>query len=133
MTLKQIETVIKNEILKLNSVKMIYLFGSVLSETFNDESDIDCAIYCKESNFNKGFFLIKAEIEFVLKRDLDLVNIKTANPDFATEIIANGKLIYAQDQPFKDQFEMQVLSEYLTLEEDRAIVLENIYKTGRVF
>jgi len=62
-----------------------------------------------------------------------LVNIKTANPDFATEIIANGKLIYTQDQNFKDQFEIRILSEYMTLEEDRAIVLENIYKTGRIF
>ena len=131
--LKQIEQIIKKEILKLNSVKMIYLYGSVLSEAFNDESDIDCALYCNESDFNKGYLEIKPEIELTLKRDLDLVNIKTANPDFATEIIASGKLIYTKDQLFKDKFEMRILSEYLTLEEDRAIVLENIYKTGRVF
>ena len=133
MTLTQIQQVIKNEILKLKTIKMIYLYGSVLSEAFNDESDIDCAIYCNESDFKTGLFDIKPEIELILKRDLDLVNIKTANPDFATEIIANGKLIYTKDQLFKDQFEMKILSEYLTLEEDRAIVLENIYKTGRVF
>lgn len=133
MALKQIEQVIKKQILKLNSVKMIYLYGSVLSEAFNEESDIDCAIYCNESDFKTALFDIKPEIEIILKRDLDLVNIKTANPDFATEIIANGKLIYTQDQLFKDQYEMRILSEYLTLEEDRAIVLENIYKTGRVF
>ena len=130
MALKQIEQVLEKEILELKSVKMIYLYGSVLTEAFNDESDIDCAIYCNESDFKTGLFDIKPEIELTLKRDLDLVNIKTAHPDFATEIIANGKLIYTKDQLFKDQFEMRILSEYLTLEEDRAIVLENIYKTG---
>jgi len=112
---------------------MIYLYGSVLSEAFNEDSDIDCAIHCNEKDFKTALFDIKPEIEIILKRDLDLVNIKTANPDFATEIIANGKLIYTKDQIFKDQYEMKILSEYLTLEEDRAIVLENIYKTGRVF
>ena len=133
MTLKQIEQIIKTEFLKLKSVKMIYLYGSVLTEAFNNESDIDCAVYCDDQDFKTGLFEVKPEIEFILKRDLDLVNIKTANPDFATEIIANGKLIYTKDQLFKDEFEMRILSEYLTLEEDRAIVLENIYKTGRVF
>jgi len=133
MALKQIEQVIKSEIRKLKTVKMIYLYGSVLTKAFNNESDIDCAIYCNEMEYKTAFFGIKPEIELTLKKDLDLANIKTANPDFATEIIANGKLIYTQDQLFKDQFEMRILSEYLTLEEDRAIVLENIYKTGRVF
>ena len=131
--LKQLEQIIKKEMLKLNSLKMIYLYGSVLLQAFNNESDIDCAIHCNESDFKTGLFDIKPEIELTLKRDLDLVNIKTANPDFATEIIASGKLIYTKDQLFKDKFEMRILSEYLTLEEDRAIVLENIYKTGRVF
>src|SRR6056297_132977 len=101
MSLKQIEQIIKKEILKLNSVKMIYLYGSVLTEAFNNESDIDCALYCNESDFKTGLFDIKPEIELTLKRDLDLVNIKTAKPDFAIEIIANGKLIYTKDQIFK--------------------------------
>jgi predicted nucleotidyltransferase len=133
MPIKQIEEIIKKEILTIKTIKMIYLFGSVLTPAFNDNSDVDCAIYCDELDFAKSYYNTKTEIEFMIKRDLDFVNLKEADPTFATEIITTGKLLYAEDEDFKDRYEMNVLAEYLTLEEDRAIVMENIYNTGRVF
>jgi len=133
MEIKPVEESIKKEILKVDTVKLIYLYGSILTPAFNEESDIDCAIYCEKSVFNKAYYKTKTNIEFLLQRDVDLVNIKTADPAFATEIIYTGKLIYASEKAFKERFEMRIFAEYLTLEEDRAVVLEAVYKRGRVF
>jgi len=130
---KAVEETIKRELLKVKTVKLIYLYGSILTPAFHVESDIDCAVYCDEFVFDRVYYKTKTTIECLLQRDVDLVNIKTADPAFGTEIIYTGQLIYCTDEEFKERFEMKILAEYLTLEEDRAVILEKIYRRGRVF
>ncbi len=68
-----------------------------------------------------------------MQRDIDLINFKEIDTNFAAEIIAEGSNIYAINQDFQAEYEMRILSKYLTLEEDRRIVIEEIYKRGSVY
>jgi hypothetical protein len=53
--------------------------------------------------------------------------------NFQAEIITSGKLIHCVDTDKNDLLEYKILSKYLVFEEDRKIVLDEIYKRGSVF
>ncbi len=63
---------------------------------------------------------------------MDLVNLRKANTVFQNEIMQQGRIIYQQDERVVDEFEMQVLSSYQKLNEERAGILEDILETGRI-
>ncbi|MCK8827541.1 nucleotidyltransferase domain-containing protein [Natroniella acetigena] len=123
---------IKSYLLENYDVKLIYLFGSILTCNFTEESDIDIAIFVEELDFEQRIDMM-SDLEGLVGRKVDLVNLKEVDVNFATEIIVSGENIYAMKQDFKEEYEMKVLSKYLTLEEDRRIVIEEIYKRGSVY
>ncbi len=71
-------------------------------------------------------------LEDELKRDVDLVNVRMVNTVFQNEIIEQGRLIYSRDEYAVDVFEMQVLSGYQKLYEERAGILEDIFASGSI-
>jgi hypothetical protein len=71
-------------------------------------------------------------LENVLKRTVDLINLRTAHTVFQNEIIQQGRIIYQQNERAVDEFEMQVMSSYQKLNEERAGILEDILETGRI-
>ncbi|WP_408955118.1 type VII toxin-antitoxin system MntA family adenylyltransferase antitoxin [Natroniella sp. ANB-PHB2] len=123
---------IKSYLMENYDVKLIYLFGSILTSNFTDESDIDIAIFVEELAFEQRMDMM-SDLEGLVDRKVDLVNLTEVDVNFATEIIVNGESIYAVKQGFKEEYEMKVLAKYLTLEEDRRIVIEEIYKRGSVY
>jgi hypothetical protein len=54
------------------------------------------------------------------------------NTVFQNEIIQEGRVIYRQNEYAVDEFEMNVVSFYQKLNEERAGILEDILKTGRI-
>jgi predicted nucleotidyltransferase len=84
---------------KKNKVKKAYVFGSILTEKFNDTSDVDFIIDFEE-NLNpveKGMFWweLHDELRVLLKKEVDIVNQqKITNPYFLEEINRTKKLIY---------------------------------------
>ena len=88
------------KLFKEHKIKSAYAFGSVISDKFNDESDIDLLI-----NFEEGLEpLEKGEIWWnlhdilrdVFKREIDmLIEGSLKNPYFIEEINEKKQLIYA--------------------------------------
>jgi predicted nucleotidyltransferase len=85
---------------KANKIKSAYAFGSVVSDNFNNESDIDLLI-----NFEEGLEpLEKGEIWWnlhdslrdIFNRNIDLlIETSLKNPYFIDEINEKKQLIYA--------------------------------------
>jgi uncharacterized protein len=71
-------------------------------------------------------------LENVLKKTVDLINLRTVNTVFQNEIIQQGRIIYQQNERIVDEFEMQVMSFYQKLNEERAGILEDILASGRI-
>ncbi|MCK8816313.1 nucleotidyltransferase domain-containing protein [Natroniella sulfidigena] len=130
--LEKITDKIKSYLLENYDVKLIYLFGSILTSNFTDESDIDIAIFVEGLGFEQRIDMM-SDLEGLVDRKVDLVNLTEVDVNFATEIIASGQNIYAVAQEVKEDYEMKILAKYLTLEEDRRIVIEEIYKRGSVY
>lgn len=84
---------------KKNKVKKAYVFGSILTEKFNDVSDIDFIIDFEENlnHVEKGMFWweLHDELRVLLKKEVDIVNQhKISNPYFLEEINRTRKMIY---------------------------------------
>ena len=83
--------------LKYN-VKSLYAFGSVCTEKFNDESDIDLIVNFSDVqllDYADNYFDLKFSLEDTLKRPIDLLEEKAIkNPYLKKAIQKNMQLIY---------------------------------------
>ena len=87
------------QILALHKVKNAYLFGSVLTERFNDQSDVDFLVNYEPSMdpLERGELLLSLQIalEDEIHRDVDLLTeYSLKNPYFIDEINKTKYLIY---------------------------------------
>jgi predicted nucleotidyltransferase len=85
---------------KMHKVKSLYAFGSVLTEKFNTESDIDLIVEFQPLDvldYADNYYDLKFSLETILKREIDLLEEKAIkNPYFRKTINQNKQLIYGQ-------------------------------------
>ena len=84
---------------KKYKVKNMYVFGSILTPRFNDDSDVDLLFnFNSEVNYNnyaENFFTLCDELKKTFGREVDLVDEHTIrNPYFKEEVDDTKKLIY---------------------------------------
>lgn len=79
-------------------VQKLYIFGSVLTNKFNPQSDIDFLVDFENVNMNEyadNFFDFKYSLEDLLHRDIDLLESKAiSNPYLKQNIDSTKKIIY---------------------------------------
>jgi predicted nucleotidyltransferase len=79
-------------------VNKLYVFGSVLSDKFNDNSDIDLVVDFKQLNlldYADNYFDFKFSLEDILKRKIDLLEESAIkNPYFLNNLNQQKKLLY---------------------------------------
>jgi predicted nucleotidyltransferase len=114
----------------------IYLFGTYLTPEQRQDSDADIAVLLpyEKAKLVKNIALsdCRDELETILKTTVDLINLRMVNTVFQTEIIQQGSIIYQRLERLVDEFEMQVLSSYQKLNDERAGIIEDILETGRI-
>ena len=88
---------IRNLCLK-HKVNKLYVFGSVLSGTFNQSSDIDLIVSFKEvilERYADNYFDFKFSLEDLFERNVDLIEDKAIkNPFLRKSIDSTKKLVY---------------------------------------
>jgi predicted nucleotidyltransferase len=93
---QHIETV--SELCRQYNVRNMYLFGSVLTEKFSPDSDIDFLVNFGQvslPNYFDNYMGFKDKLEQLFKRPVDLIEEKTVkNPVLRRSIERNKKLIY---------------------------------------
>lgn len=84
---------------EMYSVKTMYVFGSVCSTKFSDQSDIDFLISFENIPFDQytdNYFELHYKLQDLFGRDIDLLTDKSlSNPYFIQNINNNKQLIYA--------------------------------------
>lgn len=97
-------------------IKLVYLFGSLVSGKTGPLSDIDLAFYIDERDKKKLFelkFKLADEISRALgtdKVDIVILNL-TDSPELKYNVIKEGELIFQQD-PFKILVEPRIFNDY---------------------
>jgi len=82
-----------------NKVKSLYAFGSVLTNRFNPDSDIDLIVDINSANpleYADCYFNLKFALQDLFNRPIDLLENKSVRNDYLRQEIDNSKqLIYA--------------------------------------
>jgi len=80
-------------------VKKMYVFGSVCTDKFNDNSDIDILISFKDISIEKytdNYFELHYKLEKLFNRKIDLLTENSlSNPYFIESIEETKQLLYA--------------------------------------
>ena len=81
-----------------HKVLQLYVFGSILTDKFNKDSDVDfTVIFDRDALPLLVYFDFKFALEDLLKRDVDLVEYNAVkNPYFKEELDETKQLIYGQ-------------------------------------
>lgn len=78
-----------------NNVKFLFAFGSVTTDQFNADSDIDLLVDFKDKdplNYSDHYFKLKFELEKILKRPIDLLESKALKNPYLREQIEKNKV-----------------------------------------
>lgn len=85
---------------KQNKVKTLYVFGSVLTDKFNDKSDIDLVVEIGSDDpfeYADSYFNLKFGLQDLLKRQIDLLERKAIKNPYILQNIDNSKsLMYCE-------------------------------------
>jgi uncharacterized protein len=81
-----------------NSVRNLFVFGSVLTEDFKDASDIDMIVDIDSSDpldYADKYFNLKFSLQEIFKREIDLLENKAIrNPYIRENIDKTKSLVY---------------------------------------
>ena len=80
--------------------KIAFCFGSVVSNKFNSESDVDLVVDIDSKDpiiYTDNYFALKFQLESILNRNVDLLEDKAIKNPFLKKQIDNTKvLIYGR-------------------------------------
>lgn len=89
-----------NKLCEFHKVKSLYAFGSVLTDNFNKESDIDLIVDFSNiavEDYADNYFDFKFSLQDILKRPIDLLEEKAIkNPYFRQAVNRQRQLVYGQ-------------------------------------
>lgn len=118
-------------------LQAVYVFGSRAEGSTRRGSDCDVAVLLPHETARRAGALALSELHQELERrlrlEVDLVNLRLASTVFANEIVATGERIESADPAAADDFEALTLSLYQELNVERADILREVERTGRVF
>ena len=86
------------DLCKKHKVRKLFVFGSILTNRFNDESDVDLVVDFNKSevsDYFDNYFDLKYAVEDILGRKVDLLEEQTIkNPFLKKEVDSTKALIY---------------------------------------
>jgi predicted nucleotidyltransferase len=123
------QTVIDSVLSEISeNTDFIHLMGSFGTERFNDQSDLDFAVFWKTVPDFSHLVKLKTQFEDLFQRDIELVSLNTIDIIFAAQILETGRLVYV-DKLKKGHhlnWRVQKMSEYPDFKYSRKEIEENI-------
>jgi predicted nucleotidyltransferase len=104
-------------------IKLLYLFGSHASNQANTDSDIDLAVLLPSKISPVLRWELQQRLSLEFNVDVDLVDLLSASTVMQNQIINSGVCLFDVGN-YKPTFEMQIMSMYQHLNEERASVLK---------
>ena len=83
-----------SKLCETHKVKSLYAFGSVLSDKFNDESDIDLIVNFSDVqllDYADNYFDLKFSLENIFKRSVDLLEEKAIKNPYFKKVVEEKK------------------------------------------
>jgi predicted nucleotidyltransferase len=110
----------------------LYLFGSGANGSEHAGSDLDLAVLPTAPLAAVERFDRAQDLAAELGIDVDLVDLIGASTVLQMEVLTKGRLLDDRDAFERGLFEARVYSMYAHLNEERAGILEDLRKRGRI-
>ncbi len=81
----------------------VWLFGSVLHGEHRPDSDVDLAVLC-DPPLELQRTAVMDEVGLAIGSDVDVIDLTTAAPALAWEILTTGKLVFEGDELEVERF-----------------------------
>ncbi len=131
------ENIIKIILERLPETQAVYLFGSYGTDDEWPDSDADIAVLLPDEQAKEAgplnLIKLSSELERLLKKGVDLINLRLVSTVFQKEIVVADRRIFCADRYAADEFEMLTFSYYQKLNEERKQILEEFFKTGKAY
>jgi predicted nucleotidyltransferase len=109
------------------------VFGSITTENFNEQSDIDAAVYLNtEFNVREKKIELRKEIINLFNRNTDLIFLNDADIIITMQVLANGSLIINENPSHFILHKAQKISEYIDFKISRKIIEDNMLN-GKIY
>ena len=117
----------------LGDLVAVYRFGSTAQDTATGASDVDIAVLTGERILPERRFDVQEALAAKIGRDVDLVDLASASPVMAIQVVAGGHLLYDGDSDARGRFEDMTFSRYARLNEERRGILERVAAERTVY
>jgi predicted nucleotidyltransferase len=108
----------------------LWLFGSEAEGKAHQGSDLDLAALFRRQPEGLDLFDARTELEEILRRDVDLVDLDHASPILALQVLRRGRLLVDRNPVRRFSFSSRTLSMYEDLKivrrEGEQLLLERI-------
>ena len=118
---------------ELPDLQGAYLFGSFVSGMSSEKSDVDLAVLCRNPLSKEIRFRLIENLENLLNRNVDLIELRFVNTIFQEEIVITAKPIAIIDQMACELFEDFVYCSAMDFREFRKPHVEEILARGSVY
>ena len=99
-------------LINYEAIIFAYIFGSYAKGNVREDSDIDIAIYLKDSIGTYAYLDMKMELSEALKREVDLVILNDSTPLLKYEIYKKNILLFTHDESIENRYKVKTLFEY---------------------
>ena len=105
------------------------VYGSILTERFNNESDIDIAVFPKKKWRRQPMdWRLSRALAEATNREVDVLYLDSADPIIIMQVLANGKPVVMSNPQAFLSFKARKISEYLDLKRSRQVVEDHLMR-----
>lgn len=116
---------------RLGESPAVYLFGSRAAGEGRADSDFDIAVLADAPLSPEVRHELAGELADRLGHDVDLIDLQTAPTVLRNQVIMHGHPLH-DPTPETEAFADFVVSDYARLNEERAAILEDVRRRGRI-
>lgn len=111
---------IVKKIKSIENVQFAYLFGSYFNNSYTDKSDVDIAVYLKDTSLDSRLQL-NYELSKLLRKDVDLIVLNEVKNIYLLEDILQNSFLLKDDEKRVD-FELVKQHDILDFKEFRKMI-----------
>jgi len=115
------------------TLEAIYFYGSYLTDSFTDKSDLDIAIKVEGQFENRKRWKTQEELASSIGRNVDLLNLNNASLVMQFEVVSAGERVFCDNDMEIQKYETLIYSRYLDFNQVRKPIIEQIQKTGSIY
>lgn len=107
--------VITNYFAKKPEVTAVYLYGSQARGDARPDSDIDLAVLVAEKSRISPHIEYSSDLAELTNKEVEIQDLKICNVDFTHRVLAEGVLIFSNNEPERIIFEEKIMHLYFDL------------------